>query len=137
MTQDESIKKIARGAVDFIIKAQAEDGSWGYTPKTLGDTSIMGWQIQALMSAKMAGIPVPAKVFERAGLFLDNVTGDGGATYGYRTKGKTTALTAVGLLSRQYMGWGRASVARGGSGKQGRSRGRVAADCDRPGERFQ
>jgi hypothetical protein len=105
MTRDAALKKVATAATDFIIQAQAGDGSWGYTAGTNGDTSIVGWQIQALKSAKLAGIPVPPKCFEQAGNFLESVSGDSGATYGYRTKGSTYTLTAVALLSRQYMGW--------------------------------
>jgi hypothetical protein len=104
MTQDDRVKKSARLAIDFIVKAQAGNGSWGYTAGNEGDTSIVGWQIQALKSARLAGIPVPDKTFKQAETFLESVS-DSGATYGYRTKGPTHSLTAVGLLSRQYMGW--------------------------------
>src|SRR5262249_20859780 len=31
MTQDEKLKRAARSAIDFIVKAQAGNGSWGYT----------------------------------------------------------------------------------------------------------
>ena len=47
MTKDESLKLVARRAVDYIIKAQAGNGSWGYEAGTEGDTSIVGWQVQA------------------------------------------------------------------------------------------
>jgi hypothetical protein len=105
MTRDSSLKAVAAKAVDFIIQAQAPNGSWGYTAGTEGDTSIVGWQIQALKSAKLAQIPVPPKCWEKASEFLESVSGDSGATYGYRAKGSTHTLTAVALLSRQYMGW--------------------------------
>ncbi len=104
MTRDEQLKKAGRLAIDYILQAQAGDGSWGYTSGTQGDTSIVGWQIQALKSAKLAEIPVPKKAFEQAELFLESVS-DSGATYGYRTKGASHTLTGVGLLCRQYMGW--------------------------------
>jgi hypothetical protein len=105
MTRDESVKKVARMAVDYIVAAQAGDGSWGYTPNTNGDTSIVGWQIQALKSARLADIAVPQKAFDQAVIFLDGVSNDSGATYGYRTKGSSRTLTPVGLLCRQYTGW--------------------------------
>jgi hypothetical protein len=105
MTQDDTIKKMAKLAVDYIVKAQARNGSWGYQAGDAGDTSIVGWQIQALKSARLADIAVSDKVFEQAEAFLESVS-DSGATYGYRTKGSTHTLTAVGLLCRQYMGWG-------------------------------
>jgi hypothetical protein len=104
MTQDDAVKRQAKAAVDFIVRAQAGNGSWGYSAGEAGDTSIVGWQIQALKSARLANIPVPDKAFKQAESFLESVS-DSGATYGYRTKGATHTLTAVGLLCRQYMGW--------------------------------
>ncbi len=104
MTRDDQVKKAARIAVDYIVAAQANDGSWGYTTGAQGDTSIVGWQLQALRSAKLAEISVPKKTFEQAEKFLESVTDDG-ATYGYRTKSATGSLTAVGLLCRQFLGW--------------------------------
>ena len=38
---DDGLKKIARGAVDYIVKAQAGNGSWGYTAGVDGDTSLL------------------------------------------------------------------------------------------------
>ena len=69
------------------MKAQAGNGSWGYTAGTEGDTSIVGWQIQALKSGRLAGIAVPQKAFDQAAVFLESVSSDSGATYGYRSKG--------------------------------------------------
>jgi hypothetical protein len=108
MTQDPKLKVPAQQALNYIVRAQATDGSWGYGPKTPGDTSIVGWQIQALKSGKLAGLTVPDEPFKKASTFLDSVSvraGDGSG-YGYRTRGQTENLTAVGLLCRQYMGWG-------------------------------
>jgi hypothetical protein len=103
MTKDQSLKQVARKAVDYIIKGQAANGSWGYQAGTDGDTSIVGWQIQALHSAKLAEIPVPAKSFKQAAIFLDSMSADSGSTYGYRAKGSTYTLSAVGLLCREYI----------------------------------
>ena len=59
----------------------------------------------ALQSARMAGLDVPSDVFDKVAKFLDSVT-DEGSFYaympGYNSK---PALTAEGLLCRQYMGW--------------------------------
>ncbi len=105
MTQDKSLANAAKAAVDFIIRGQGGNGSWGYTAGTEGDTSIVGWNIQALKSAKLAGISVPEKPFKQAEAFLNSVTNDSGASYGYRGPGASHTLSAVGLLCRQYMGW--------------------------------
>jgi hypothetical protein len=111
MTGDKMVLYPAKAAIDYIIKAQGANGSWGYQSGQEGDTSIVGWQIQALKSAEMCkDIPVPKAVFEKARKFLDSVSGGSKkATYGYRDgPGEPgTALTAVGLLCRYYMdGWG-------------------------------
>jgi hypothetical protein len=103
MTQDDSMKNAARRAVDFIVKAQGANGSWGYSASTQGDTSIVGWQIQALKSAKLAGISVPEKSFKQADSFLLSVSDDSESSYGYASKGGSHTLSAVGLLSRIYI----------------------------------
>ena len=99
-------------AMNYIMAAQAPNGSWGYTPKNDGDTSIVGWQIQALKSGEMCkGISIDKGCLKRATKFLDSVTSDSKkANYGYRTPGGAapgTGLSSVGLLCRYYIdGWG-------------------------------
>ncbi len=50
----------AKLAVEFILRAQGRNGSWGYTgtQPSEGDTSIVGWQIEAIHAAERAGINV-------------------------------------------------------------------------------
>ncbi|VTU02292.1 Uncharacterized protein OS=Planctomyces limnophilus (strain ATCC 43296 / DSM 3776 / IFAM 1008 / 290) GN=Plim_1146 PE=4 SV=1: Prenyltrans_2 [Gemmataceae bacterium] len=102
----------AQAAINHIVKAQAANGSWGYTPGSPGDTSIVGWQIQALKAANLGkDIVVPAATMKKAVDFL-NLAGAGSrkAMYGYADNAGAapgTSLTAVGLLSRYYIdGWG-------------------------------
>jgi hypothetical protein len=105
--KDAKIKEKAEAAVTYILGAQGRNGSWGYTgpAPSEGDTSIVGWQIQALAAAKFAGINIDGqdKVLEKADTFLVSVSTDGGAKYGYREKGASQTLTPVGLLSRHSM----------------------------------
>ena len=106
MTRDMALKAKATMAVGYILGAQGRNGSWGYTgpAPTEGDTSIVGWQIQALASARMAEIKFDAdKVYKNTIRFLESVSTDSGSKYGYRTKGASQTLTPVGLLSRYYM----------------------------------
>jgi len=105
VTKDDRLKAKAEQTIQYIVKSQGNNGSWGYkggTP-TEGDTSIVGWQIQALAAAKLAGIKIEwDKVYDPANKFLASVSTDG-SKYGYREKGESWTLTPVGLLSRYYM----------------------------------
>jgi hypothetical protein len=115
MTKDRSLLlPAAQAAINYIQRAQGANGSWGYSFGTTGDTSIVGWQIQALTAAKLSkDIVVDDKVLKRAMDFLSTVEGGPGSrksAYGYDTPARArpgTALTAVGLLCRYYgSGWG-------------------------------
>ncbi len=124
LTRDrEFLQKPAQAAVDFIVYKQGSDGSWGYSPGTCGDTSIVGWQLQALKTAmRCREILVPDKTIDRANKFLDKVaSGRNHAVYGYvfPNGAPATPLTAVGLLCRYYFSkWapGHAGLAEGVEG---------------------
>ena len=110
MTRDQSIRSKAQAAVNYIVAGQAVDGSWGYNVPQAGDTSIVGWEVQALKAARLSkDIIVPEKTFANAIKFLDKVSvGSRKSAYGYSgpNGGPGTALTAVGLLCRHYLsGW--------------------------------
>jgi len=102
----------AQAAVNYIQRAQAANGSWGYTFGNPGDTSIVGWQIQALQAARLSkDLVVDPKVIKKAIEFLNHAgAGSRKSAYGYNDSAGAapgTALTAVGLLCRYYIdGWG-------------------------------
>lgn len=111
MTGDRSLLQVpAQKAVNYIQSAQGPDGGWRYgfqAPQ--GDTSVVGWQIQALHSAKLCKeLVVDKKVFDNARKFLDKVSsGSNKSKYGYTGQNGSLSMTAVGLLCRYYMdGWG-------------------------------
>lgn len=107
--KDRTIRHIALEAVRFIEKSQGSDGGWRYQPRDVpGDTSVVGWQVMALQSAKAGGISVSPSTFSDAKKFLNFVQAEDGVYYGYTgpEKGRATT-TAVGLLCRMYMGWKR------------------------------
>ncbi len=108
MTADKRLQAPAQLAVDFIQSAQNGAGGWRYMPGQAGDMSVTGWQVQALKSAFLAGLRVRRDVLSRASSFLDFCAGGTpvGSTYGYVNKNATPTMTAVGLLSRMYLGWG-------------------------------
>jgi len=114
MTGDEKLKKPATQAVEYIVKSQRATGGWDYsspvaddddlpdlTPGEMtGDTSILGWQVQALERARQAALPIPETTWNLAEKFLIGVSESDESRYGYRTKGSTSTLSAVGLLAR-------------------------------------
>jgi hypothetical protein len=109
ITGDEELRGPAQKAVDFIVAAQYDDGGWRYTPtprNQAGDTSVVGWQLMALQSARAANLVVPDSTFSRANAYLDRAQHRGGAFYGYQAgHGPTPVMTAEGLLCRLYLGW--------------------------------
>ncbi|TWT90256.1 Squalene--hopene cyclase [Pseudobythopirellula maris] len=108
MTGDEQYREPAQAAVDFLVRHQATEGGWKYDPGEGSDTSVTGWALMALKSARIAGLHVPSDVFVRIGEFLDLVARVDGSRYGYmKPDGYTTSMTAEGLLCRQYLGWAR------------------------------
>lgn len=106
MTDDEAYRDAAQLAVDYCVATQSEGGGWRYFPGQEGDLSVTGWFVMALQSARMAGLNVPSETLTRIGEFLDTVSRDGGSQYAYTaTQPSRLAMTAEGLLCRQYLGW--------------------------------
>ena len=106
MTHDKELLAPAQLAINFIVYAQDPvGGGWRYSPKQAGDTSAVGWQLMALKSGHMAYLQVPKGTILGAMKFLDSVQSESGAKYGYTGPGAGQATTAVGLLSRMFLGW--------------------------------
>lgn len=106
---DTKLKRMARKAIKAIEKSQDKrGGGWRYAPGEPGDTSVVGWQIMAIHSAKTSGIPIDREMEYRAGQFLDSVQEEDGSRYKYmpgRRDDATPSMTAAGLLCRMYLGW--------------------------------
>ncbi len=111
MTKDPALKIYARGTLNYIQIAQDPvGGGWRYSERQAGDTSAVGWQIMALKSGKMGGLTVNKRTYQLAEKFLESVSTEYGAYYGYLTappRGErgNRSLNSVGLLCRMYMGW--------------------------------
>lgn len=105
MTRDGALKQPAQRSLDFIVDAQhPEFGGWRYRPQFESDTSVSGWQLMALKSGEMAGLTVPRKTYNLVGKWLDSVEGSPGRFKYHPTKEVGLAMTAEGLLMRQYLG---------------------------------
>lgn len=107
LTGDKKLREPAQKAIDFIVAAQHGAGGWRYSPGMPGDTSVLGWQLMALHSARMARLKIPKSVFARAALYLDSAEADPyGSTYAYQPgMYPRSSMTAEALLCRQYLGW--------------------------------
>ncbi|WZO97607.1 prenyltransferase/squalene oxidase repeat-containing protein [Isosphaeraceae bacterium EP7] len=110
LTQDKSLRAPAQKAINFIIRSQnPDDGGWRYFPGSPGDTSVFGWQMMALRSARLAGLELNKNVLARCKRYLDLAAVDETkVTYAYMPgRVVTPVMTAEALLTRQYLGWPR------------------------------
>lgn len=107
MTQDSWLRQPTELAIQYAERAQTS-GGWRYQPGNGADTSVTGWFLMALESARSGGIEVDPQVFYKLSEFLDRVQSEDGAMYTYMFNGRPTeTMTAEGLLCRQYLGWQR------------------------------
>lgn len=108
MSGDSVVRGPAEKAIQYCVKNQAPEGGWRYFPREDSDTSVSGWFSMALQSARMAKLEVPTETLEKLSRYLDAAQINDGAAYAYRPgAGATLAMTAEGLLCREYLGWGR------------------------------
>ena len=104
ITKDEKIKSAALAAIKYTINAQHQQrGGWRYSPGQDSDTSVTGWQVMALHSARMAGLELPEKPFDLARKWLDFAGGgEHGGLYGYQSPNDISrAMVATGMFCRQ------------------------------------
>jgi hypothetical protein len=107
MTHDSTYRGPAVRAIEYAVSVQDKNlGGWRYIPGQDSDTSVTGWFVMALQSARMAGLSVPEAALSRVTSYLDRAQIDGGRRYGYwQALQPTNAVCAEGLLCRQYLGW--------------------------------
>jgi hypothetical protein len=110
LTRDKRLRDPAQKAINFIANSQnLLDGGWRYQPNAPGDTSVFGWQIFALRSARLAGLTVSKGTLQRCRTYLDGAAADDiKSTYSYMPgRAGTFVMTAEALLGRQILGWQR------------------------------
>lgn len=111
MTKDSWLRAPAQAALDFAAAAQSREGGWRYRPRFDSDTSVTGWYVMALQSGISAGLDVEPATLQNVSYFLDSVQGFEGAAYAYKPgRPMSDAMTAEGLLCRQYLGWPRSRI---------------------------
>ncbi len=112
MTQSPAVKEpLVRmiGAVVAGQKANKKDpkhvGGWRYSLSSdESDTSVTGWIVMGLKSARLAGLTVPEETFERASTYLWNMCD--GEGFGYTSAAHYPGTTAIGVLCQKFMGHG-------------------------------
>ncbi len=127
MEDDSDLRGNVQKAVDFLVAAQNPGLGWRYQNYNQtgaseqggnNDSSVTGWVVMALKSAKNGGIEVPETVFQGANAWLDQcqtASGDYQVTYGYYGPGKFVynqpyVTTAAGMIIRQFTGSGNQSA---------------------------
>jgi hypothetical protein len=107
MTDDPRLLEPARRATQFILESPSpESGGWRYAPGQFGDTSVTGWQVLALASARRAKLELPADALGHVRDWMERVRDPAQpGRYGYQPGQQfSPAMTAEGMFIRQMLG---------------------------------
>ena len=110
MTSDRRLRESVRRAVAYTVAAQdPSSGGWRYQPGDPGDTSQAGWQLMALKSADLAGIPFPTSARNGLIRYLQSVcSGEHGGLASYRPGEQASRpMTAEAMACWQFLGLSR------------------------------
>ena len=103
MTDDTGLVNIVEQARKYIETAQHKAGGWRYDAGEVGDMTVTGWQLMALKSCEMSGFQTGKITFQLAEDFVDALESSSGG-YGYQSPGENPTTTAIGILSKMYLG---------------------------------
>ena len=105
MTKDERVVDLFKQAIGYIVQGQGPDGGWMYAyDKSQSDTSVSGWQIQALKAAHLSGLNMDGvdAALDKAMLNLKRVQAEDGS-FGYRKAAPGSySLTGAGVLCTYF-----------------------------------
>jgi Squalene-hopene cyclase C-terminal domain len=105
MAKNPAVGKVAQKAVDYSVnKHQNPYSGWRYDARSSNDTSVTGWFVMQLKSAKIAGLRVDNAGFQGATNYINKVTTKQGGVGYSGASNNSNAMTAVGMVSRQFMG---------------------------------
>ena len=119
LTRIPDLKGAMERAATIIVKGQQSGGLWDYAYKKEArwDTSVAGWQVQALKAAYIAGAEVPGlhEAMELSAKGLVAAQNAETGRFGYSSVGSgSDGVTAVGTLCLQLLGYGRSPEAKRG-----------------------
>jgi hypothetical protein len=114
-------RREAQAAIHWLQRARNPYKVWRYYPRDGdNDTSVTGWCVLALVSAREFGLPIDEDALRCARLWFDEMTDPATGVTGYTRRGegssrpagqterfpaaKTHALTAVALFCRCFLG---------------------------------
>jgi hypothetical protein len=108
LSGDQRLQPALKQAIQYTISAQNPAGGWRYRPNEAadpGDMSQFGWQVMALKSAEMGGIPIPPPTRAKMIRFLQSCSigkSRGLAAYRPGERGSRT-MTAEALACRYFL----------------------------------
>ncbi len=86
----------------YLLGQQKANGSWDYTDRQLGDTSISQYALLGLWEAENGGASIPPETWERAAVWFMSSQSSGGSWNYHRddpNRPETLAMTAAGVGS--------------------------------------
>ena len=107
MTRDHRLREPAQRAILWLANAQNQQtGGWRDSPREAGDTSVYGWAVLSLRSARQAKLDVPEQTWMLTKRWLPSVsTGADRGLACYRPGYPPShAMTAEALFCRQVLG---------------------------------
>ncbi|MEI6084461.1 MAG: prenyltransferase/squalene oxidase repeat-containing protein [Verrucomicrobiota bacterium] len=110
MTQSPVVKEPLERMIQGNVQSQnvkktnpIHQGGWHYSPQMpSADTSVSGWIIMGLKSARIAGMSVPDESYKQASEYLWKVYDPNGG-FGYSGPNRSGAMTAVGTLCQMFL----------------------------------
>ena len=102
------LRKVLENAVQLTVRAQANSGSWSYSPNYKfepGEGSVTVTQIQGLRACRNAGIKVPKSTIDGACEFIKKCQEpDGGIAYQIGRPGARPPITAAAVATMYNAG---------------------------------
>ncbi len=118
MHTDPKYKLAAQRAIDFIVQTKNVHEGFSSYPNTPRSTSVNGWFLMALKSAKISGLKTPPLIFDHIHKRLLEITSkDSLGNYQFVNyldlddrKGRSSTMTAVGMMMYENLGVNRSQL---------------------------